>query len=77
MSLFQNQHEVKDWEALVPELDSNSDSLKLKLKQYISRWETIMPAKNHVAEAKNKISEIEAFRRAEAEERERKDASSG
>ena len=32
-----------------------------------------MPAKNHVAEAKNKISEIEAFRRAEAEERERKE----
>lgn len=68
-----NQQEVKDWEALVPELDSNSDSLKLKLEQYISRWETIMPAKNHVAEARNKISEIEAFRRAEAEERERKE----
>lgn len=65
-----NQQEVKDWEALVPELDSNSDSLKLKLEQYISRWETTMPAQNHVAEARNKISAIEAQRIAEASLRE-------
>lgn len=65
-----NQQEVQDWETLVPELDSNTDSLKLKLMQYISRWETTMPAQNHIAEARNKISEIEAQRIAEGSQRE-------
>lgn len=65
-----NQQEVREWSSLIPELDSNSDSLKLKLEQYISRWESIMPAHNHVAEAKNKISEIEANRIAKAARKE-------
>lgn len=65
-----NQQEVKEWEGLVPELEFNTDSLKLKLEQYISRWESIMPAQNHVAEAKNKISEIDAIRSAEASRKE-------
>jgi hypothetical protein len=66
-----NPQEVRDWEALAPEMGSNSETLKLKLQQYISRWESAMPAGNHLAEAKNKIAEIDAARRAEEEQKEK------
>lgn len=54
-----NPQEVKEWEALQPEFNDNSSSVKAKLAQYVSKWQNVASAKDHVAQAKERIKNID------------------
>ena len=54
-----NPQEVQEWADLQPEFNDNSSSVKAKLAQYVSKWQNVASAKDHVAQAKERIKNID------------------
>ena len=54
-----NPKEMRDWAEIESFFSADDDSLWIKLREYIQKWEIAKPAGNHLQEAKNKIKDIE------------------
>ena len=58
-----NPQEVREWKIIEDKWDDNSETLRYLLESYIMKWESFMPSQNHVADAKNKIADMDALER--------------
>lgn len=65
-----NPVEQQEWQAIELTLTQPSAELLQKLSAYISRWDAVRPAGNHVDLAKQKLPEIETQLKLEAEKAE-------
>ena len=54
-----NPQEVAEWERIVPILNTPGEELKQLLQAYITTWELQNPVGNHVAEAKQRLGNID------------------
>ncbi len=68
-----NPREIKEWGEIVALFGSNPVMLRLKLEEYIVRWEAKNPAENHVDEAKQKLQDLDRAEREEKQRREQQD----